>query len=285
MTRGLPAVLLCVGLLRQAPAPAAPLPDAQAFFGQVVKALRADARLQAEYTYIERRRDVEISRLGKVTVGPLETFEVYPSIQPGRTYKRRIAVDGKPLSPDELAAADEEHRRELAREEEKRERESPGDRATREAREADARDWREEILDDALAVFEPTIVGRERIGGEPVVKVRLAPRAQARTKTREGGWMKQFAGYAWFSEHNHQVVRVQMEARDDVSVGWGIVGRLHKGSRIEMSRRKVGDNWLPSRFTFEGSGRTLLFRKFDVSIERTYSNFTKVGASASRDAR
>ena len=68
-------------------------------FGRRVRtALQLDYQVQKDFTYLERRRDVRISRLGKVTIGPFRTFEVYPSDRPGGTYKRLIEVDGKPLA-------------------------------------------------------------------------------------------------------------------------------------------------------------------------------------------
>ena len=77
--------------------------------------MQLDYELQTSYTYLEKRRDVKLSKFGKVTVGPMRTFEVYPSKQPGRTYKRLVAIDGKPLDPAELARRDEAHRAQRAR--------------------------------------------------------------------------------------------------------------------------------------------------------------------------
>ena len=55
--------------------------------------------MQQNFNYVERRRDVKFSALGKVSVGPLRTFEVFPSAEPGRTYKRLIAIDGTAARP------------------------------------------------------------------------------------------------------------------------------------------------------------------------------------------
>ena len=99
------------------PAPAAPpaapqppgvaAPGGQDLARRIREAVQLDYQLQRDFTYIERRRDVKISKLGKVTVGPLRTFEVFPSERPGGTYKRLIEVDGKRLPPEELARRDE----------------------------------------------------------------------------------------------------------------------------------------------------------------------------------
>jgi hypothetical protein len=250
-----------------------PLPDRDAFMSMVRAAIRLDSDLQKDFTYLERRRDVKVGALGKVSVGPLRTFEVFPSAEPGQTYKRLIAIDGKPLDSAELQERDSEHQRDVENEARRRLSETPAQKARR--LERAERDKREKvaILEDALRVFEPTVVARETIDGEPTIVVDMKPRANARVTTREGNWMKQFQGRAWFVEQDGQFARLEVQSMDDVSVGWGIVGRLHKGSRILVERRPVGQKWLPWRLTFDAAGKTLMFRSFDLYVVNEYSDY------------
>ncbi len=198
---------------------------------RVRAAIRIDTDVQQDFVYLERRRDVKISALGKVSVAPPLTFEVFPSPDPARTYKRLVESDGKRLDPAELARRDAEHAADLEEQARKERRETPEQRARRlERTEAERRD-RMAMLKDALAVFETALVGRETLEGEPAIVVTLTPRPDARVSTRQGNWMKQFTGRAWFVERDAQFAGFDMHATDDVSIGWGIVGRLHKGSR------------------------------------------------------
>ena len=251
-------------------------PDPGVFIRQVRDAVRLDYELQSQFTYTEERRDVRVSPLGKVEVGPLRTFEVFPSSRPGRTYKRLVAVDGKPLSPDELARRDREHEQHLAKLDERERRETLQDRAERleEARKELAE--RDAILDDVLAVFEPAFEARELIDGQEVFVIALTPREHARVTTRVGRWLRDFAGRVWIAEAGRQIVRVELRAEDDVTIGWGILGRVHEGSRFTFSRRRVGDAWLPAEVVFDASGRTLLFRRFDIDLVTTYSNYERI---------
>jgi hypothetical protein len=267
-------LLLCAliasgGMLVQPP----PSVQDDAFLQRLRASIALDRDLQQGFTYIEKRRDVRITTLGKFVVGPLRTFEVHPSPEPGRTYKRLIAVDGQPLSPAELAQRDEEHRRDLEKEARKQQRESEEQRARRIEREQEEARDRRRTLDDALAVYVPGVVGRDTIDGEPVVMVSLRPRPQAKVTTRQGGWMKQFEGHAWFTERDAQLVRLDMQAFDDVSIGWGIVGRVHRGTRIQVERQRVGNTWLPARQRIKATGRTLLFRPFDIDLVTEYSDY------------
>ena len=251
-------------------------PDANTFLQKVREATRLDYELQSEFSYREERRDVRISRLGKVEIGGLRTFEVFPSPVPGRTYKRLIAVNGVPLSADELARRDREHQNNLENQRAQQSRETPQDRKERLEKEAEELAERNAILDDALAVFQGTFIGRETIDGATVYVLSVTPREDARVRTREGRWLKSFAGTVWITADDYQIVKLDMRARGDVSIGWGILGRVHEGSRFVFARRRFEGAWLPSQVIFDATGRTLLFRKFDLDLVTTYSGYKRV---------
>jgi hypothetical protein len=243
--------------------------------GRVREALEIDARIEKEFTHIEQRRDVKVSKLGKFTIGPLRTFEVYPPDQPGGTSKRLIAVDGKPLSAAELVRREAEHERDL-REAEARERtESAAGRAERLEKAAAEQRRYDALVSDAMRVFAAKLRGHDLVDGQRVLVADLTPRPDAHVTTREGSWMKRFDGQVWVSEANYQVVKIDMRAFDDVTIGWGIVGRIHTGSRFLFTRRYVENVWVPASLTYEASGRTLLFRPFHFSITTTYTDYKR----------
>lgn len=250
-------------------------PPADEFARRVRQGLQLDYQIQKDLFYLERRRDVKISRLGKVTVGPLRTFEVYPSDQPGRTYKKLIEIDGRPLTAEEAAQRDAEHQRNLRREAERERTETPRQRSERLQKAEEERLHREAMVDDAVAVFEARFVGREVIEGRRVLVADLTPLASARVRTREGRWMKHFAGRIWVDEAQFQVVRLDMRAFEDVTIGWGIVGRIHEDSRLLYRRRLFENFWVPAELTYKATGRTLLFRPFEFEITTTYSDYRR----------
>lgn len=256
--------------------PEKPVPVSPEFLRKMRGAIRYDDDLQQAYTYTERRRDVKITGLGKVTVGPMRTFEVYPSNKPGRTYKRLIAVEGKPLPADELARRDEEHRRNVIAEMERDKAESPAARNARLAKEAEERRERDQIVNDAFAIFEATVVGRETIDGQDVLVLWIAPRRNVSPKTREGSYMKKFNGKIWVTEADGDIVKLDLTAFDDISVGLGFVGRVHQGARLEFARRRVNnETWLPASSHITAKGRTLLFRPFTFDVRTDYQDYKK----------
>jgi hypothetical protein len=255
--------------------PPLPSPTSDEFANRIRQSVRLDYQLQADYTYLERRRDVKISKLGKVTIGPIRTFQVIPSSISGQTYKRLIAVDDKPLPADELARHDAEHANEIKEAQRLQARETAAQRAERLERSTREQRERDAILEDAFRAYDAVIERREIVDGVPVLVARMTPRKDAPVTTREGRWMSHFEGHLWVAEADYQIVKVDMRATSDVTIGWGVVGRIQKGSRVLYVRRRINNAWLPTETTYEASGRTLIFRPFQFSVTTTYSDYRR----------
>ena len=104
---------------------------------------------------------------------------------------------------------------------------------------------------------------------------RMTPRKDPPVTTREGRWMSHFEGHLWVAEADYQIVKVDMRATSDVTIGWGVVGRIQKGTRVLYVRRRIDNAWLPVETTYEASGRTLIFRPFQFSLTTTYSDYRR----------
>ena len=117
-----------------------PLPDTTQFLAQVRAHLQTDRQLLSQYTFKERAANIHLSKLGQLTTGPVQVFEVYPGLDPDDTYRRLIEVDGKPRNPDELDKDDRRHQQHVLDELDRRRRETPAAREQRQQHEAKARD-------------------------------------------------------------------------------------------------------------------------------------------------
>jgi hypothetical protein len=234
-----------------------------------VKKVREGIRLEyaepVRFNYIEEGPEIDISMFGRVSVGPVQTFEVRQNAH-GDPWKRLIAIDGKPLDAKELARRDAEHERRKQR----RRDESPRQRSARLREEADEIRERDEILDDAERVFAFSYVARDSVDGQPVSVFDLTPRPNARITTSEGERMKKFAGRIWIAVDDARIARVRLHAMDSVTVGWGVVARVDRGSGFDFVRKKVAGHWVASSLTIEGSGSTLMFRSFTVKTVTNY---------------
>jgi hypothetical protein len=259
------------------------LPDVATFIDRVRANLKADDALLPYYTYRERRRAIKVNRLGKLTVGSLREFEVYPSPIRGQTYKRLIAVDGKPLDEEELARNDAIRREDLRKKERRAASESASARTRRLAAEARERAEQEALVDDAFRVFHVKLTGRERVDGHETLVAEITPRPEAKVTTRYGKMMKKVKGRAWVSPADHQLVKAEVEVIDDITYAWGLVGRVYQGSRFYYRRAMVNNEiWLPAEMRIVGSGRTLMFRPFRIDTITEYFGYRKSGVDATQ---
>lgn len=267
---------------QQAPVSAVTLSadDTNALLARVKRGLISDREREAQYTYLEKRRDVKVSKLGRVSLGDVRTFEVYPSVEPGRTYKRLVAINDTPLPAAELAKRDADHRARLEADARRLASETPAQTQAREARTQArlARQRRE--VDETFDSYHYVVEGRELLAGHarPLLRLRMTPRRAYRPTSKNDfvKYARKFAGHAWVDEADGQVVRIRLEAIEPVTVGLGIVGRVHKGSVATFERRKVNDDvWLPWRARLDVTGRVALFRSFDIETETTWWDYRK----------
>ena len=273
--------LLASSLRPQAPASSAPLPEVSAFTAQVRARLRTDRALQAQYTFLERREEISVSKLGKVKDGPVKVYEVYPSEDPGNLYKRLVSVDGKPLSEAELAKNDAVHQKHILA----RLNESPAQKAKRAREEAKDRAEEQREIDEIFAVYDVTLVRREIVNAYPTILAALEPRRDYKARTDEGKMMKKIRARAWIHEADYQIVRVEIEALQDIGVGLGVIGKLYKGTVGEFERTKVnGEVWLPARARFTAKGRAL-FRKFAIDSVTEWWDYKKFSVSTTEETR
>jgi hypothetical protein len=239
-----------------------PLPDQDAFLQEARARLQTDYSLQQGYAYVETRRERKLDGDGQVTDETVRVIESYPAL-PGeeRRFERVIAVDGKPVPARELAARDRE-REEKARQIASRSATESAREGARKAREREEQRARvSAAVEDIFRVYDVRMLGREVVDGHHTIAFSLTPRPRAEPRTREGRYMRRFAVRAWISETEHELVRLDAEAVDTLSIGFGLLARVHKGSRFSFERRRIdGEAWLPARSSYTGSARVGLIR-------------------------
>lgn len=267
---------LALGVMLGATAgPPGTLPDRDTFIAEVRARLRTDEELQNQYTYVEKRQRIRISKLGQVELGDTRLFEVYPGSGPGQRYRRLIAVNDVPLDAGVLQQRDAARQKYLVDRAEILAQETLAERGSRERKQAEDRQRQQDIVDDVFRIFEIRLIGEDTIDGQRVIAASLTPRAGVAARSRVGKYFPKFQGTAWVSADDYQVIKADLEASSDVLVGLGLVGRVHKGSRFTFERKRTHDVWLPARVEIELIGRTLLVRKFSVRAVTEFSDYRK----------
>jgi hypothetical protein len=120
------------------------------------------------------------------------------------------------------------------------------------------------------------MIRREPIEGHDTILATLVPKPGVKPLTKDGDIMRHFKARAWVSESDYELVRVEIEAIDDLSIGLGLLARVHKGTTATFQRRKVNDEaWLPAEVTWTATARVLLFKQLRVRGISEFSDYRK----------
>jgi hypothetical protein len=265
------AVVLCAAVA--APSGAANsggLPNPEHFVAEVRKRLQEDEERQRDFVFFETRREQKLDGAGRPTEQSVKVYESHPGLPGERRWRRLVEEDGERVPQAELDRQDQERRAHVE-----------AQRAAGAASSEPAPKGRnEERVEDAFRVFRFEMIGRERRDGHDTVVFSLTPRPDAQPQTREGKIMRYFHGRAWVSEADYELVRLEAQAMTDVSIGLGLLGRVHKGSRFSFERQKVdGHTWLPVRSDYTASARVLLVRRVHMAGTTEYSNYRRLAGS------
>lgn len=268
------ALVLLVAFLAAPAAQERPLPEYDAFAAQVKTHLATDEERQSGYMFVERRTEERLDASGRSTRESVKVFEVYPGLPGEDRYRRLIEEDGKPVPPVKLAEKDRDRQKEV--EAYARRMSAPTDRQKETQHLQKERRRYESAVDDVFRVYDIHMVRRELVDGHETILATLTPKPGVKPQTDDGKIMRHFKARAWISESDYELVRVEIEALDDLSFGMGLLARVHKGTTASYQRRKVNDEvWLPAQVTWTASARVLLLRRLRLRGIADFSGYRK----------
>jgi hypothetical protein len=259
-----------------------PLPDQEAFLKETRKHLQRDSSVQRSYMYVETRREVKLDKDGGIEEQSVKVFESYPGLPGQPRWERLISKDGRPVSAEDLAEQDRDRAKKATDMAQRLETEPAKEEARQERGWQKLRSERDEAVADIYTVFEVKMTGRERIEGHDTIAFVLTPRPDSEPKTREGELMKHFTVRAWISETDYELVRLEADAIENLTWGFGMLARLHKGAKLSFLRRKINDEvWLPAVMSYSGSARVGLLWTLRRTGSSEYSGYKKFSVDTS----
>jgi hypothetical protein len=275
------SALLALSLVSHAGAQQRPLPDAGTFLAEARKRLATDDERQGGYVYVQTRKEQTVDKNGRATKESVTVSESYPGL-PGDERWERITVDkGRTISERELADRDrkrqaqaESYARRLAQDPAK-------ERARLDRVRAEDMRERAEAIDEVFRVYDFRLIGREALDGHDTIQFSLTPKANAKPRTRDGKIMTKFGGRVWVSESDYELVRLDVEAIDTASIGFGLLARVHKGSRFSFTRRKIDAVWLPAEASYSFSARVGLVAVMRRRVMAEFSNYRSFNVDTS----
>ena len=195
--------------------------DADSIIQRSVEANAEDWKAAPDYDYFER--DVQ-------QAGGTKTYKelmIY-----GSPYEELVAVNGKPLSPEQQAQ--EQQKLEAAIVE--RQKESPKERVQRIARYERERNRNHLLMEQLTKGFVFTLGGEQKLGPHEVYVLKATPRPGYEPPNNEAKVLTGMEGTLWIDKKTFQWVKVEATVIRPVSIA-GFIAQVQPGTRFEAGER------------------------------------------------
>lgn len=221
-----------------------------------LKQMQDRAKQKEDYLFQRRITKRELTPEGTVKSQTVTTTRRDP--WEDQVVTRVILRDDKPLPADELAKQEERLRKSVIEM-----------RKTPMKPRFEEESWMDE-MPDAL-VFRRA--GTEERHGRPAEVYTFSPNPAYKAKTIRAKAFEKIRGKVWVDQAEGEMTKLDVEVVDTISVGFGLLGKLEKGTHFEMERKKwdVGvwfEEWQRIRYDL----RILMVKTLRQEIETQWSN-------------
>jgi len=177
---------------------------------------------------------------------------------------RTLLINGQPLTAEQRAA-DEARMKKLV--------EDAGERAKRDKRAKEDEDKGLQMLKAIPDAFIFKYEGAEN--GQ--VRLSFFPNPHYNAPTRELQVFRSLSGMMWIDRAGRRFSRLDGTLFEDVTFGWGLLGRLNKGGTFSVTQSRVGDDhWEIVSLDVRMSGRAVIFKSINVKQKQRFTNFRRV---------
>jgi len=119
--------------------------------------------------------------------------------------------------------------------------------------------------------------GTEVVNGVALTRLDFQPNPDFDPPSRETMVYKGMRGHMWIEPKAERLVRIDATLFDDVTVGWGILGRLHKGGHFLVEQSQIGPSrWETTRMQLDFVGKALLFKTIKIKEDERAFDFRQV---------
>lgn len=247
--------------------------DLTAFLAEVKQQLRDPEDVLHRNRYLQRVTDYDRDGSGRVTKTHVVVYEVYPDLHNGDGYARPIEKNGRPLPAAEAAGLERDQQEKVRAAVRRRQAETTDDRQKRLADDDAGRRREQRTIDDIFRLYEFRIVGRQTLGNEPTVALEFSPRRGVEPRTDDGKVLAKAGGRLWVSENDKQIMRLELESRDTITYGFGLLARVRPGARLVLDRQRTPTGWYPVSYTFVAHLMILLVKPMDFDRKVDFYDF------------
>jgi hypothetical protein len=228
------------------------------------------------YVYTERDITEKLGSASDVKSRKIRTYEVM--VIEGSNYNKLIAIDDKPLSPEEQRIENEK----LARERYRRQHESDAERRKRIAKYQHERQQDHMMMHEMIRAFNYKLLGEETVKGRPCWLLEAIPNPSYVPVNRDARVLTGMKGKLWIDKQDVQWAKVSAEVVTPVS--FYAVATVTPGTRFELEQKPVSEGvWMPSHFAVKVNSTVLAFFSRNSLDDETYSNYRRAGAQLALD--
>lgn len=181
---------------------------------------------------------------------------------------RTVRWNDRALTPEETAKEDARLTKLLSDTEERRKKfREQGEEMRRVLRLVKA------LPDALLWEYEST----EELQGRPTLRLRFVPNRKYQSSNRETMAFRATKGKAWIDLADMRIVKLDAALTDDVTIGWGLLGRINRGGKLLLEQTLVGENkWRISTLIIDASGKALIFKSIQLKQRQFGTNYRAV---------
>jgi hypothetical protein len=180
---------------------------------------------------------------------------------PGGVLGRTIEKDGKPLTPDERQKEDDRVNRLL----------DPDQMKAKAKEQKEDEERTVKMLHAIPDAFIFTYAENSKAAnGDNLVHIRFTPNPDFDPPSRECLVFQGMQGDMMVDVTQTQLAKIDGTLFKDVTIGWGIIGRLDKGGRFVVEQQEVyKDHWDQTHMILDFTGKALLIKTIKIQEEST----------------
>jgi hypothetical protein len=200
----------------------------------------------------------------------------------GSPYQRLVAINGKPLTPEQTAAEKQKLEQTISQ----RKNESPQERSERIAKYEKERKRNHLLMEQMVKAFTFKLAGNTNLDGHEVYVLKATPRGDYRPPNMETEALTGMGGKLWIDRASSQWVKVEAQVMHPVSIA-GFLAQVEPGTRFELEKQPVAPGiWLPRHFAMRARAKILYMIPHRDQEDDTYFDCHNAGTgSGSGDQR
>ncbi|MFY9790469.1 MAG: hypothetical protein WA474_00630 [Candidatus Sulfotelmatobacter sp.] len=199
----------------------------------------------------------------------------------GSPYQRLIAINGKPLTPEQAAA----EKQKLEDTTSERKNESPEEKSERIAKYEKDRRRNHLLMEQMVKAFSFKVVGDTKLDGHEVYVLKATPRRDYRPPNMETEALTGMEGKLWIDRASFQWVKVEAQVMHPVSIA-GFLAQVEPGTHFELEKQPVAPGiWLPRHFAMKAHAKILFMIPHRDQEDDTYFDCHKAGPGSEPSAQ